>query len=90
MRKKGLFLKYNSQFAFIFSVGNGHKTNEMFRKWLLKINCLCTIFFFFFFFALTTLFSVNQRQNNFSIRGFLHNLNKKGDLKADLLNAVAI
>lgn len=45
---------------------------------------------FFFFFALTTLFSVNQRQNNFNIKGFLHNINKKKDLRTDLSNAVGI
>lgn len=44
----------------------------------------------FIFFALTTLFSVKQRQNNFIIRGFLHNLDKKEDLRADLSNAVGI
>lgn len=44
----------------------------------------------FIFFALTTLFSVKQRQNNFNIRGFLHNLHKKEDLRADLSNAVGI
>lgn len=43
----------------------------------------------FFFFALT-LFSVNQRQNNFTVRGFLHNLNKKEDRRADFSNAVGI
>lgn len=87
MRKKVYFWNIIPNSPFNFSAGNGHKTNEMFRKWLLKINCLCN--FFFFFFALT-LFSVNQRQNNFTVRGFLHNVNKKEDRRADFSNAVGI